>query len=108
MDAEDGGMIINSNGQIGEEQTMRQVADWVDYSGMVAGQKVGITLMKHPSNPPSAFFTRSYGTCLCNFTLLNSYELPEGESVKQRFRILIHEGGHEDIDIAGYFNQFAS
>ena len=108
MDAEDGGIIINSNGQIGEEQTMRQVADWVDYSGIVAGQKVGITLMKHPSNPPSAFFTRSYGTFLCNFTLLNSYELPEGESVTQRFRILVHEGGREDIDIAEYFNQFAS
>ncbi|MBC8228237.1 PmoA family protein [bacterium] len=108
MDAEDGGMIINSNGQVGEEQTMRQVADWVDYSGIVAGQKVGITLMNHPSNPPSAFFTRSYGTFLCNFTLLNSYELPKGESVTQRFRILIHEGDCENVDIAGYFRQFAS
>jgi len=108
MDAEDGGIIINSNGQVGEEQAMRQVADWVDYSGIVARQKVGITLMRHPSNPPSAFFTRSYGTFLCNFTLLNSYELPEGESVTQSFRILIHEGGHEDVDITEYFKQFAS
>ena len=108
MDVEDGGTIINSNGQIGEEETMRQVADWVDYSGMVAGQKVGVTLMKHPSNPPSAFFTRGYGTFLCNFTLLNGYELPDGERIQQRFRILIHEGGHEDIDIARYFSEFAS
>ena len=108
MDVEDGGMIINSNGQVGEEQTMRQVADWVDYSGIVAGKKVGITLMNHPSNPPSAFFTRSYGTFLCNFTLLNSYELPKGESVTQRFRILIHEGDCENVDTAGYFRQFVS
>lgn len=106
MDVEDGGIIINSNGQVGEEQTMRQVADWVDYSGIVAEQKVGITLMNHPSNPKSAFFTRSYGTFLSNFTLLKSLKLSSGGSITQHFRIVIHEGSLENVDIAGYFAAF--
>ena len=107
IDVEDGGMILNSNGQVGEEGTMRQIADWVDYSGVVAGKKVGVTLMNHPSNPKSAFFTRGYGTFLSNFTLLESRKLCAGERITQGFRILIHEGGPDDVDIAGYFAEFA-
>ena len=106
MDVEDGGIILNANGQRNEEEAMRQYADWTDYSGVVAGKKVGATLMNHPSNPPSAFFTRNYGTFLTNFTLLNKYELPRGERLTQRFRILIHEGDAADANIEDYYKQF--
>lgn len=106
MDVEDGGTILNSNGQRNEEEAMRQFADWTDYSGTVAGQKVGVTLMNHPSNPPSPFFTRNYGTFLTNFTLLDKYELPKGECLTQRFRILIHEGDAAEANIEAYYQQF--
>ena len=106
IDVEDGGTILNANGQRNEEEAMRQSADWTDYSGPVAGKTVGITLMNHPSNPPSAFFTRNYGTFLTNFTLLDKYELPHGESLTQRFRILIHEGDAVDANVENYYNQF--
>ena len=33
MDVEDGGTILNANGQRNEEEAMRQSADWTDYSG---------------------------------------------------------------------------
>ena len=106
MDVEDGGTILNANGQRNEEEAMRQSADWTDYSGVVAGKMVGVTLMNHPSNPPSAFFTRNYGTFLTNFTLLTPYELPRGERVTQRFRILIHEGDATEASVENYYNQF--
>ena len=106
MDVEDGGLILNSNGQRNEEEAMRQYADWTDYSGVVAGRTVGVTLMNHPSNPPSPFFTRNYGTFLTNFTLLQKYELPCGERLTQRFRILIHEGGAANANIEDYYQQF--
>lgn len=107
IDVEDGGTILNSNGQRNEEEAMRQYANWTDYSGVVAGKKVGITLMNHPSNPPSPFFTRNYGTFLTNFTLLQKYELPRGERLTQRFRILIHEGDAAEANIESYYQQFA-
>ena len=106
MDVEDGGTILNSNGQRNEEEAMGQLADWTDYSGTVAGQKVGVTLLNHPSNPPSPFFTRNYGTFLTNFTLLDKYELPKGECLTQRFRILIHEGDAAEANIEDYYQQF--
>ncbi len=106
MDVEDGGLILNSNGQRNEQEAMRQYADWTDYSGVVAGRTVGVTLMNHPSNPPSPFFTRNYGTFLTNFTLLEKYELPCGERLTQRFRILIHEGGAANANIEDYYQIF--
>ena len=106
MDVEDGGAILNANGQRDEEEAMGQSADWTDYSGVVAGRTVGVTLMNHPSNPPSAFFTRNYGTFLTNFTLLDKYELSCGERLTQRFRILIHEGDATDANVGRYYNQF--
>ena len=106
IDVEDGGTILNANGQRNEEEAMQQSAAWTDYSGVVAEKTVGITLMNHPSNPPSAFFTRNYGTFLTNFTLLDKYELSYGERLTQRFRILIHEGDAADANIEDYYNQF--
>ena len=62
--------------------------------------------MNHPSNPPSPFFTRNYGTFLTNFTLLEKCELPQGERLTQRFRILIHEGDTAEANIEEYYQQF--
>ena len=112
MDVEDGGTIISSNGgvnedEINEEQTRRQV-DWLDCSGVVAGQKVGIALMRHPSNPPQSWFPlRNYGIFACNITSQEEgYELSQNERLTQRFRILVHEGDSDSIDIARYYQAF--
>jgi len=108
IDVEDGGRAVNSNGQVNEEEAMNQFADWVDYSGEVAGALCGVTLMHHPSNPPSPYFVRNYGTMLSNFTLREPYVLAEGKTLTLRFRLLIHDGGPDDVDIAAYREAFAS
>ena len=102
IDVEDGGRAVNSNGEENEAGTMDRYADWVDYSGVVAGRQVGITLMHHPDNPPSPYFVRDYGTMCSNFTLRRPYVLKAGEELSLRFRLLIHTGGPDDVDIAGY------
>lgn len=107
IDVEDGGRVVNANRQVNEEGTMNQFADWVDYSGEVAGALCGVTLMHHPANPPSPYFVRNYGTMLSNFTLREPYLLREGERLTQRFRLLIHDGGAEEVDIAAYHREFA-
>jgi len=106
MDVEDGGKILNSNGQKNEEGTMGQMADWVDYSGEVAGRQVGVTLMRHPNNPPSPYFVRDYGSMLCCFTLDDPFVLKKDETLRQRFRILVHTDGPNGVDIAGYYASF--
>jgi hypothetical protein len=48
-----GGRIINSNGQINEEEVFWKSARWVDYSGQIANGVIeGLTLMP-------AYFTRA-------------------------------------------------
>ena len=85
---------------------MGKIADWVDYSGIVAGARVGVTLMHHPDNPPSPYFLRDYGTMLSNFTLDGGYELKRSDKLIQRWRILIHEGWIEDLDVDAYHREF--
>ena len=106
MDVEDGGRVIDSEGRRDEAGVMGQFADWVDYSGLVAGEPVGVTLITHPSDPPSPFFVRNYGTFLSNFTLHEPYTLPAGVTLTQRFRLLVHDGWGDDIDIAAYHAEF--
>ena len=108
MDVEDGGRLLNSKGQENEAGTMGECADWLDYSGVVAGQPVGVTLMSHPSNPPSPFFTRDYGTMLANFTMRGPFLLKKGAALVQRFRLLVHEGAADAADIGRYQARFGA
>ena len=87
---------------------MRQVAAWCDYSGLVAGELVGITIMHHPTNPPQAFFTRAYGTMLSNLTLLAPVQISAGERLVQRWRILVHEGDASRFPIQAAFDAYAA
>ncbi len=107
MDVEDGGRVINSDGHRDEAEAMGQHADWTDYSGLAAGSPVGVTLMPHSENPPSPFFVRNYGTMLSNFTLDGPYPLSDGVTLTQRFRLVIHDGWGEDLDIDAYHADFA-
>lgn len=107
MDEEDGGMIRNSNGQTNEAECMRQEAVWCDYSGEVAGQPAGVTMLVHPENPPTAFFTRAYGTFLANPTLLGSMTVPAGDHLRQRFRLLIHDGAWQPTEIDAAYRAYA-
>jgi hypothetical protein len=99
IDEEDGGRILNSNGQEHEAGCMRQEADWCDYSGLVAGQPVGVAIMHHPQNPPAAFFTRAYGTVLSNPTLLAPVRIEAGQRLLQRWRVLVHEGDAHTFEL---------
>ncbi|MBI4551212.1 MAG: PmoA family protein [Candidatus Latescibacteria bacterium] len=106
IDVEDGGQIINTNGQRNEEECMRQPADWIDYSGTVTGHPCGLTLMNHPANPPSNWFVRNYGTvCLSPF-LDRDVVLDPGQPLEFRARFLLHDGGPDDIDIPGHWQAF--
>ena len=108
IDVEDGGRAVNSNGDENEAGAMGKYADWVDYSGVVAGRQVGITLMHHSSNPPSPYFVRDYGTMCSNFTLHRPYVLKAGQTLQQRFGLLTHTGGPDEVDIAGYHSAFCA
>jgi len=111
-----GGMLINSEGQIGEKATFGQAAAWCGYHGVrtaIPGEIVeGIAIFDHPENPwsPCPWFTRDYGFISptpMNF-LEKPWQLPAGESVKLRYRVVLHAGDHKDADLDGLHKAWAS
>ena len=111
-----GGTLINSEGQSGEKATFGKPAAWCGYHGRrqnVPGNVVeGIAIFDHPKNPwaPTPWFTRDYGFISptpFNF-ITKPWQLPAGESVLLRYRVVLHAGDHKDAALAGIYKSWAA
>lgn len=111
--------IINANGDIGEVACSTHLANWCDYSGIVDGYSVGVTLFDDPANKPRARWrARNYGLLSANpFARLESetlrdastiVQLRPGEQLTFRFGIFAHRGDAETGDVAGSYRKFLS
>ena len=112
-----GGVIVNSAGGRKMAQTWGQPASWVDYSGTVEGEKLGVALFEHPSSfhHPSRWHVRDYGLLAVNPFGAQAFDkqlpdatftLPEGQSIHLRYRIVIHPA-MEPAQIENLYRQFA-
>jgi hypothetical protein len=106
LDEDDGGILRNSLGQHGAETLLGVIAEWVDCSGRLGTQGAGITLMRHPQSPPAPFFTRAYGTVLCNYFYDRNLELPAGGRFRQHFALAAHDGDAATFDPACAYDVF--
>lgn len=106
LDGEDGGVIVNAQGGRGEAGTFDQDSNWVDYSGRLGHFKVGIALFPHPSNRRCPWFTRDYGIILFNPFRFEEVVLPLGGEIRERYRIVVHDGDHQDADIDGLYREY--
>ncbi|MFZ4767396.1 MAG: PmoA family protein [Roseimicrobium sp.] len=91
-----GGRILNSAGQVNEEQVFRQPAKWCDYSGRLTNGAAGfggITLMNYPQNPshPTAFHVRNDGWMCCCLSLDKPVAVRD-VPVHGRWALWVHEG----------------
>ncbi len=104
MTEKNGGVITNSEGAQTEKDVWGKRANWVDYAGTVAGQKVGIAIFDSPENfnHPTRWHARAYGLFAANPFGLKDFEpkstergghdLKSGESLHFRYRVIIHPG----------------
>lgn len=107
MNESKGGLITNAYGARTEAETWGRPAAWVDYSGLVGGETMGITVMDHPSSfrHPTRWHVRSYGLFAANPFALRDYDpglgisgdytIPNGECISFCYRVYIHEGDAE-------------
>jgi len=103
MKVDNGGKIENSFGGVNEAETWGKRAAWCDYSGIVDGERVGITVFDHVDNfrYPTYWHVRNYGLMTANMfgasVFTNSpknrgdYVLLKGEELKFKYRVLVHE-----------------
>ncbi len=113
-----GGKITNAVGGVGEKACWGKKATWVDYSGTLKGEKIGLTMMDHPGNLryPTTWHVRSYGRFAANpfglreftrdKTQDGSYVIAAGKNLKLRYRILIHSGDTAEAKIADEYARY--
>jgi hypothetical protein len=95
------GTILDSEGRKNGDEVWGNSAVWCDYSGTMAGQRVGMTLFCHPENfRPSWFHARDYGLLEANpfgreafgKGAKSSVVVKPGEKMQLRYGVLLHSG----------------
>jgi hypothetical protein len=112
------GHMVDSQGREGEKQVWGKRADWVDFYGVVDGEPLGIAMFDHPSNPrhPTYWHTRSYGLFAANIFGVRDFEndkskdgsltLAPGETLRFRYRVVIHPGDVHSAHIARLYEDY--
>jgi hypothetical protein len=108
---QNGGKIVNAEGKTGEKETYGKKSAWVDYYGKRGGEYEGIAILQHPSNdllPP--WWTRNYGFFAPDPAAWpengESLSFNKGESIKLRYRVIIHSGDTEEAEIAKEYSNY--
>jgi hypothetical protein len=114
------GRMVNAEGKSGMDQVWGKRSAWVDYAGTVEGKKVGIAIFDHPSNPhyPTWWHARAYGLFAANpfgekdFTgdksKSGALTVEPGQSVRFRYRVLIHPGGTAEAGVAAAWQAWST
>jgi Family of unknown function (DUF6807) len=113
--AKKGGRILNAEG-ITDTAAWGKASPWVDYSGPVDGKTVGVAILNHPQSfrYPTTWHVRDYGLFAANpfgwhdFGQKTSGEfvVPAGQSIRFRYRILLHEGDASTASIPAAFQGY--
>ena len=115
-----GAHMTNSEGAQGEKAIWGKPADWVNYSGTIAGKPVGIAVFDHPKSfrHPTTWHARAYGLFAANpfgwreFTKDpqkdGSWTIPEGESLTFRYRVFIYDGDFSASKVAAAYKEYAA
>ena len=105
------GKMVNAAGATGMKNVWGKPSPWVDYSGELDGEKLGIAIFDHPKNfrHPTYWHTRDYGLFAANpfgehdfFNDKNrdgSLTLKPKEVLRLRYRVVIHPGGVNVADL---------
>jgi hypothetical protein len=112
------GKMVASDGRTGEKQVWGKRAPWVDYFGEIAGEKVGIAILDNPGNPrhPTYWHARAYGLFAANIFGVRDFEndkskdgsltLEPGQTLRFRYRVIIHPGDAQAADIARQYVEY--
>lgn len=113
------GKMISAEGNVGESKVWGTRSPWVDYSGVLDGEKLGVTIMDHPGNPrhPTYWHSRAYGLFAANVfgehdflrdkTRDGSMTLEAGQAWRFRYRVVIHPGDTTTAPLAAEYRQYA-
>lgn len=106
------GTLTNAWGAVGENEIWMKRSDWNDYYGTTAGGHVaGVAVFDSEANAkyPTYWHSRNYGLFAPNrYYTGGAEEIPVGETVSFKYRIVIHEGDTEAAGIREKFIDWAA
>ncbi|HLJ48810.1 MAG TPA: PmoA family protein [Bryobacteraceae bacterium] len=111
------GHMVNADGLEGEKQVWGKRSNWVDYSGEVDGEKVGVAIFDAATNPrhPTYWHSRAYGLFALNPFGQHAFDpsqpesqwkLDAGKSLHFRWRVVIHPGDTQSAHIADLYKEW--
>jgi len=112
------GVVLTSRGVKGTGAAWGKPAEWIDYSGLVEGDRVGVAIYDHPKSfrHPTTWHVRNYGLFAANPFGYGDFKyegkkgdftLEAGKSIEFRYRLYFHSGGAEEARPALVWNGFA-
>jgi hypothetical protein len=113
------GKMTGPDGEQGMKDIWGKRLNWVDYSGEIEGEKLGVTIFDHPSNPrhPTYWHSRDYGLFALNpfgrhafdpKAEESNWKLPQGQSLRFRWRVLIHPGDAQTVHLADMYREYSA
>lgn len=113
-----GGKIVNSEGREKAINVWGKRAQWVDYSCELDGERLGVAIMDHPSNPhhPTYWHARDYGLFSLNpfgqhafdpAAAENITKLAKGQKLTFQWRVLVHPGDALSGKVAENYQEFS-
>jgi hypothetical protein len=108
-----GATLVNAEGKTAESGTFGEASPWCDYYGTRGGITEGLAILEHPDNPwfPSPWFTRDYGffsPTPMNWLDEKGLDLPKGEDLVLRYRVVVHAGSTEEAAIEETFQAYGA
>ncbi|MCU0246906.1 MAG: PmoA family protein [Bryobacter sp.] len=112
------GTLTNAEGKKKQKEVWGKQSAWCDYAGTLEGEKLGITIIDHPKNPrhPTYWHARGYGLFAANpfgvrdftgdKTKDGALTLEPGQSLRFRYRVVIHPGATDAAQINGWAAKF--
>jgi hypothetical protein len=120
LEAKKGGRVVNSEGQE-DDAAWGMPAKWVDYTGPVDGETVGIAILSHPNSfrPNTRWHVRGYGLFAANpfgyrdfpkpeLSKQGAYTIAKGDEITLHYRVLLHRGSTEAAGIGEAYEEFAA
>jgi hypothetical protein len=112
------GKMVNAEGREGMANVWGKRSNWVDYSGSIDGEKLGIAIFDRPSNPgsPVRWHARDYGLFALNPWGQHAFDpsaeeahttLAAGASLHYRWRVVIHQGDTAGAGVAELYREYA-
>jgi hypothetical protein len=117
VDKKKGGKIRNAEG-LEDDKAWGKASPWVDYTGPVDGETVGVAILNHPRSfrYPTTWHVRTYGLFAANpfgwhdfgMSKEGDHTIPKGESLWFEYRVILHAGDGASAEIADHFAAFAT